>query len=349
MAKNVKIIPESGSIYFENDGGSIVYLYLDEVTSTLSFLDSSDTALFNVDSNGEIFAKKLFLPATSSDGDFPEGNTPVVLTFDPSTNQVQWQTAATGSLGEDGAIGDKGTKGLKGIKGLKGDQGEASSERGNDGAQGDKSTIKGFKGIKGAKGDQGAPGEASDEGGPKGTQGAKSTVKGEKGIKGAKGDQGEKGAGGIEGDNGESGNIGQKGTGGTAPSGTNNGVITWDSTNAWGNIESNLLYNGTDLTCAGDVIAYYSSDRRLKDNITPLTNVLDKIDEIGGYEFDWNNNQATYEGHDIGVVAQEIESVFPELVQTRDNGYKAVKYEKLTAVLLQAIKELKSEIKELKK
>ena len=77
--------------------------------------------------------------------------------------------------------------------------------------------------------------------------------------------------------------------------------------------------------------------------------MLDKIDKIGGYEFDWNNNQATYEGHDIGVVAQEIESVFPELVQTRDNGYKAVKYEKLTAVLLQAIKELKSEIKELKK
>ena len=55
------------------------------------------------------------------------------------------------------------------------------------------------------------------------------------------------------------------------------------------------------------------------------------------------------EGHDIGVIAQEVEKVFPEIVTTRDNGYKAVKYEKLTAVLIEAIKELSNEVKELKK
>jgi hypothetical protein len=52
---------------------------------------------------------------------------------------------------------------------------------------------------------------------------------------------------------------------------------------------------------------------------------------------------------DIGVIAQEIEEVLPELVQTRDNGYKAVKYEKMVAFLIQAVKELKAEIEELKR
>jgi hypothetical protein len=54
------------------------------------------------------------------------------------------------------------------------------------------------------------------------------------------------------------------------------------------------------------------------------------------------------EGHDIGVIAQEIEKIFPEVVTTRDNGYKAVKYEKLVAFLIQAIKELKTEVDNLK-
>jgi hypothetical protein len=52
-----------------------------------------------------------------------------------------------------------------------------------------------------------------------------------------------------------------------------------------------------------------------------------------------------HSGHDIGVIAQEIEAVLPELVTTRDNGYKAVKYEKLTAVLIQAVKELSERVK----
>jgi hypothetical protein len=52
---------------------------------------------------------------------------------------------------------------------------------------------------------------------------------------------------------------------------------------------------------------------------------------------------------DLGVIAQDVEAIFPELVQTRDNGFKAVKYEKMVAVLLQAIKELKVEIDQLKK
>jgi len=97
-----------------------------------------------------------------------------------------------------------------------------------------------------------------------------------------------------------------------------------------------------------DIIAFASSDKRLKDNITPISNPIKKIQKIGGYEFDWNDKQDTYEGHDIGVIAQEIEEVLPELVTTRDNGYKAVKYEKIVALLIEAIKDQQKQIDELK-
>ena len=97
------------------------------------------------------------------------------------------------------------------------------------------------------------------------------------------------------------------------------------------------------LSAYGDVIAYTSSDERLKENVTPIASALDKIDKITGVSFDWNTDlQDTYSGHDVGVLAQEIEAVLPEAVVTRSDGYKAVRYEKIIPLLLQAIKELKS-------
>ena len=102
------------------------------------------------------------------------------------------------------------------------------------------------------------------------------------------------------------------------------------------------------LHVKGDVIAYHSSDERLKDNIKPILNPLDKIKLIGGYEFDWNE-QSKNEGHDVGVIAQEIEEVLPELVSTRNDGYKGVKYEKITALLIEANKELLNRVEELEK
>lgn len=101
------------------------------------------------------------------------------------------------------------------------------------------------------------------------------------------------------------------------------------------------------IRSTGDVIAFYSSDERLKDNIIPLRNATDKIKQIGGYEFDWNDKQNIYEGHDVGVIAQEVEKVLPEVVETRDSGYKAVKYEKIVPLLIESIKELTSRIEEL--
>lgn len=102
-----------------------------------------------------------------------------------------------------------------------------------------------------------------------------------------------------------------------------------------------------NITAGGDVIAYTSSDKRLKDNLTPIENACEKVQKLTGYEFDWNNNQDVYEGHDIGVVAQEVEEVFPDIVKTRDTGYKAVDYEKLVAVLIEANKELHNRVQTL--
>ena len=110
------------------------------------------------------------------------------------------------------------------------------------------------------------------------------------------------------------------------------------------------------IDAANDIVAYSTSDKRLKENITPITNALDKIKEINGVEFDWKELTVeekihihSNEGHDVGVIAQEIEKVLPEVVTTRDNGYKAVKYEKIVPLLIESIKELKAEIEELKK
>lgn len=102
-----------------------------------------------------------------------------------------------------------------------------------------------------------------------------------------------------------------------------------------------------EVRATGDVIAAYSSDKRLKDNIKPIENALSKIESIGGYSFDWNDKQQTYTGTDLGVLAQEIEAIAPELVIDRETGYKAVRYEKLVAVLIEGIKELSAKVNEL--
>jgi hypothetical protein len=119
-----------------------------------------------------------------------------------------------------------------------------------------------------------------------------------------------------------------------------------DSTNyALGNKVSTTIYS--TLNVKDDVVAYHSSDERFKDNIVEIDNSLDKVEALRGVYFDWNDKQDIYEGHDIGVIAQEVEAVLPEIVETRVDGYKAVKYEKLTAVLIQAVKELSARVKEL--
>ena len=133
----------------------------------------------------------------------------------------------------------------------------------------------------------------------------------------------------------------------TMTGGTNRGFVFRNGVSS-GSVVAGIDAGG-NFRCIGDVIIFASSDARLKKNVKPIENALDKVMQINGVEFDWDEAaQDVHKGHDVGVIAQEIEAVLPELVQTRDNGYKAVKYEKLTALLIETVKELKAEIDELK-
>ena len=103
------------------------------------------------------------------------------------------------------------------------------------------------------------------------------------------------------------------------------------------------------IRATNDITAFYSSDKRLKNNITNIEDPLDKLKKINGVSFEWIPKEGIHDhiGKDYGVIAQEIEEVLPELVTTRDNGYKAVKYEKIVALLIETNKQLLSRIEEL--
>jgi hypothetical protein len=97
-----------------------------------------------------------------------------------------------------------------------------------------------------------------------------------------------------------------------------------------------------------DITAFASSDKRLKNNLKPIQNPLEKLKKINGYTFDWIEKKEIHsnKGKDIGIIAQEIETILPEITTTRDNGYKAVRYEKLTPFLISCIKAQQTQIEQ---
>ena len=110
------------------------------------------------------------------------------------------------------------------------------------------------------------------------------------------------------------------------------------------------VYIGGALNVDDDITAFASSDRDYKDNLTPIPNALDKVGILTGYTFTWNSKSA-YEGQEgVGVVAQEVEALgLAGITTTRvTDGKKGVRYDRLTAILIEAIKELKKENDNLK-
>ena len=103
-----------------------------------------------------------------------------------------------------------------------------------------------------------------------------------------------------------------------------------------------------ELRVDGDIIAFHSSDERLKKNIKKIDDPLAKVLSIGGYTFDWTE-ESEKEDSGTGVIAQEIEKLgLPGIVKTRKKtGYKAVDYEKLVPLLIEAIKELNNKVDDL--
>ena len=127
-----------------------------------------------------------------------------------------------------------------------------------------------------------------------------------------------------------------------------NESITWDHGNSRFNISDDIYVVGT-VKASDDIVAYVSSDERLKTEVKPIENPIQKINSISGNSFVWDEEkQNIYKGKDYGVIAQEIEKVLPELVNTREDGYKAVKYDRIVSLLIEGIKELSDEVNQLK-
>ena len=112
-----------------------------------------------------------------------------------------------------------------------------------------------------------------------------------------------------------------------------------------------------EVRATGEITAFYSSDIALKENINPIENALNKVMSLGGYNYDWKDSYVEKRGgidgyfvrkSDVGVLAHEIEKVVPEAHATREDGTGAVRYEKIVPLLIEAIKDLNKEIKELK-
>jgi hypothetical protein len=227
-------------------------------------------------------------------------------------SSVYWSTQV-GPQGAVGAQGAQGTAGTNGAQGAVGAQGAAGAQ----GPQG----RQGFDGVQGAVGAQGAQGRQGAQGfqGVVGAQGAQGTI----GAQGA--------AGGFStGSNAQVNSLGV----GTAASGTT------------GEIRAN-----------NNITAFYSSDRRFKENIQSIENALSKVCSIGGKTFDWTDNYISSHGgedgyfitkSDFGVIAQDVQSVFPVAVRVRGDDSLAVDYEKLASLAFAAIVELKNEIDDLR-
>ena len=104
----------------------------------------------------------------------------------------------------------------------------------------------------------------------------------------------------------------------------------------------NTTFAGANLTCSGDITS--SSDARLKENVVTVDSALDKVSNLRGVYY----NKIGETERKLGVIAQEVEAVIPEVVSSDIDGMKSVAYANMVGLLIEAIKELKAEINELK-
>ena len=108
-----------------------------------------------------------------------------------------------------------------------------------------------------------------------------------------------------------------------------------------------------EIRATNDVTAFYSSDVALKENITNIPDPLEALKKLNGVLFDWKKEYIDQRGgedgyfvrkKDVGVIAQEVEKVLPEAVAQRPDGIKAVKYDRLTCLLIEAVKQLQDKV-----
>ena len=350
---------------------------------SISFTNVSNPTQKVIGSYSGSFTGSIKLPTV------PQGaaETNILLVNDSGNVVYRSNLSLTGAQGNQGATGVQGTNGTVGTQGFQGNQGTTGLQ-GTTGAQGTQG-IQGTAGTNGAQGFQGATGVQGTAGtnGAQGNQGA-TGVQGTNGTVGIDGAQGRQGPTGIQGTNGTVGTQGFQGfqgaTGASAgiTSYTNpadNRILTSVSSTTI-NSESNLTFDGTTLTvvagdlkitagsisvggniansatdgridASNDIVAFSTSDRRLKENINNIENPIEKILKLNGVEFDWIKEHFDihgYDGNDVGVIAQDLKDVLPQALRINDSGYYAVRYEKIIPLLIECIKELNNEIKILK-
>jgi hypothetical protein len=120
-----------------------------------------------------------------------------------------------------------------------------------------------------------------------------------------------------------------------------------------GDIEANTsypMYVVGDLAATGNIIAYVSSDERLKDNINPLSDSLEKLKNITPVDFSWKDHSKGWGSEsprDIGLLAQDVEKEFPTIVGTMNDGYKGIRYDRLVPVLVDSIQTQDKKIEKL--
>lgn len=318
----------------------------------------------------------------------PQGFQGQSITGPQGPQGPQGRQGTTGAQGPQGNQGIVGPQGNTGITGATGPQGPAGSQ-GATGPQGPQGR-QGFQGVTGATGPTGPQGQFGPQGpqgfigqqGPQGFQGAQGVLgpQGQLGPQGSQGFQGQS----ITGPQGPQGTTGAQGPQGVVAAIDEDPVpLTIAYRNATADIYANNYFANGDATitnnanckslgvgtaasnttgeirATNDITAFYS-DQRLKENIVEITNALEKIDSIRGVYYTQNKfaENFGYNNYNsqVGVIAQEVEKVLPEVVvlapfDSDENGnsisgqrYLTVKYEKIIPLLIQAIKEIKQKI-----
>lgn len=290
---------------------------------------------------------------------------------------------AGGPPGPPGPTGPAGSPGPTGPTGLTGPTGSAgtitvgtttTSPAGGSASVTNSGTttaaIFNFTIPTGPTGPSGSPGS----GGPPGPPGPASTVPGPPGPTGATGATGSTGSAATiavgtttTGPAGSSASVTNSGTptaavfNFTVPTGPTGapGGFTTNSDAQVNSLGIGVAASGVagTIRAISDITAYYSSDRRLKENIRTIDNALALVDQIDGVRYDWTEaylkTQGGVDGYfvrkeDVGVIAQDVQKVLPEVVAERPDGTLAVKYDRLVALLLAAIKELNKKYEDLK-
>lgn len=111
-------------------------------------------------------------------------------------------------------------------------------------------------------------------------------------------------------------------------------VITTNITTS--TVTASGLVSATDFNSTSDIT--------LKENISQIENSIEIIEKLTGIRFNWKNTKET----SYGLSAQEVEKILPEIVKTRENGYKGINYLNIIAILIESVKEIKKELEQIK-